>query len=127
MDLEIIFWVNVQSVKSAQGGQPIRRWYKKWKSASGNGPAATGDLYDRLMLAVNKAIKGQELSSQATRFAELATSLVDRRTSCFISTLYAEYTSLTRSAWYGTAQVATVPAWPRVAMSLPVTILESCG
>jgi len=43
-------------VKDAQGGQPIRRWYKKWKPASGPAPAATGDLYDRLMAKVRKAV-----------------------------------------------------------------------
>ena len=46
---------NVTVVKSAQGGQPIRRWYKEWKPAKGDGPAATGDLYDKLMTAVKAA------------------------------------------------------------------------
>lgn len=43
-------------VKSAQGGQPIRRWYKKWKPAKGDQPAATGDLYDQLMKKVRSAL-----------------------------------------------------------------------
>jgi hypothetical protein len=43
---------NVIVVKSAQSGQPIRRWYKAWKPAKGNVPKATGDLYDRLMKKV---------------------------------------------------------------------------
>jgi len=43
-------------VKDAQGGQPIRRWYKKWKPATGKAPKATGDLYDRLMKKVRKAV-----------------------------------------------------------------------
>ncbi len=43
-------------VKSAQGGQPIRRWYKKWKPAKGDKPTADGVLYDKLMAAVNKAV-----------------------------------------------------------------------
>jgi hypothetical protein len=30
---------NVIVVHDAKGGQPIRRWYKKWKSATGNEPA----------------------------------------------------------------------------------------
>ncbi len=42
--------------KSAQGGQPIRRWYKEWKSADGVKPEKTGDLYDRLMTVVKKAV-----------------------------------------------------------------------
>ena len=29
---------NVIVVKSAQGGQPIRRWHKGWKSAAGEAP-----------------------------------------------------------------------------------------
>lgn len=50
-------------VKSAQGGQPIRRWYKKWKPAKGDGPEATGDLYDVLMKKVNPAIEGKTLKT----------------------------------------------------------------
>jgi len=46
-------------VKDAQGGQPIRRWYKKWKPAEGDTPKATGDLYDRLMAKVTKAVEGK--------------------------------------------------------------------
>ncbi|MFT5515107.1 MAG: hypothetical protein ACI80V_001229 [Rhodothermales bacterium] len=46
---------NVIVVKDAAGGQPIRRWYKNWKPAEGDGPEATGDLYDRLMAKVDSA------------------------------------------------------------------------
>lgn len=51
---------NVIVVKSAQGGQPIRRWYKKWKPAEGDEPKATGDLYDTMMKKINAAIKGEK-------------------------------------------------------------------
>jgi hypothetical protein len=47
-------------VKDAVGGQPIRRWYKKWKPARGDTPKATGDLYDRLMKKVVAAMKGRK-------------------------------------------------------------------
>jgi len=50
-------------IKSAQGGQPIRRWYKEWKDAAGNKPAKNGDLYDVLMNKVKPAVKGQKLAS----------------------------------------------------------------
>lgn len=43
-------------VKSAQGGQPIRRWYKQWKPAAGDEPKATGDLYDKLIAAVKAKV-----------------------------------------------------------------------
>ncbi len=43
-------------VKDALGGQPIRRWYKKWKPASGSMEGNHGDLYDRLMGKVRAAI-----------------------------------------------------------------------
>lgn len=60
---------NVTVVKDALGGQPIRRWFKKWKPAVGYDPAETGypfykggqkpgDLYDRLMAAVEAETKG---------------------------------------------------------------------
>lgn len=54
---------NVIVVKDAMGGQPIRRWYKKWKPSKGDEPKATGDLYDRLMTKVNAAIKGKNITS----------------------------------------------------------------
>jgi len=49
-------------VKSAQGGQPIRRWYKQWKPAKGRpvaGKPPYGDLYDRMMDKVRPAIEGK--------------------------------------------------------------------
>ncbi|MBX2852266.1 MAG: sialate O-acetylesterase [Phycisphaeraceae bacterium] len=57
---------NVIVVKSAQGGQPIRRWYKDWKPANGEAPAdksKIGDLYDRLMAKVTEATKGQKIAT----------------------------------------------------------------
>lgn len=50
-------------VKDAQGGQPIRRWYKAWKPKTGNEPVATGDLYDQLMTKVKVAINGQRIKT----------------------------------------------------------------
>lgn len=54
---------NVIVVKDAQGAQPIRRWYKKWQPLNGSQPKGNGDLYDRLMLKVNEAIKGKEIAT----------------------------------------------------------------
>jgi hypothetical protein len=54
---------NVIVVKDAQGGKPISRWYRKWKSAAGEAPESTGDLYDRLVEKVKPAIEGHELES----------------------------------------------------------------
>ncbi|NOQ47288.1 MAG: acetyl xylan esterase [Desulfobulbaceae bacterium] len=53
----------VTVVKDAQSGQPIRRWYKKWKPAQGDEPKATGDLYDRLMKKVRAVIKGKKFAT----------------------------------------------------------------
>jgi len=50
-------------VKSAYGGQPIRRWVKNWKPAVGDEPKGTGDLYDRLLRAVREAAGDHELLS----------------------------------------------------------------
>jgi hypothetical protein len=50
-------------VKDAVGGQPIRRWYKKWKPAQGDSPKADGALYDRLIKKVSAAIKGKKITS----------------------------------------------------------------
>ncbi len=52
-------------IKDAQGGEPIRRWYKEWVPTPG-APLSTkgqGDLYDRLMKKVLPAVQGQELAS----------------------------------------------------------------
>lgn len=57
---------NVIVVKSAQGGQPIRRWYKQWTPASGEAPAdksKIGDLYDVLMEKVAEATKDQKIAT----------------------------------------------------------------
>ena len=50
-------------VKKAMGAQPIRRWYKKWESASGDQPNSTGKLYDRLMKKVYRSIEGIKIIS----------------------------------------------------------------
>lgn len=54
---------NVTVVMNAHGGQPIRRWYKKWKPAQGDEPKATGDLYDLLMRKVNAASQGKTFTT----------------------------------------------------------------
>ena len=54
---------NVIVVKDAWGGQPIRRWYKKWKPAKGDQPEGTGKLYDHLMVKVNTVIAGTQFKT----------------------------------------------------------------
>lgn len=50
-------------IKDAQGGQPIHRWYKKWKPVKGDepDPEMVGDLYDRMMKKVDEAVKGKKI------------------------------------------------------------------
>jgi hypothetical protein len=56
-------------VKHAIGGQPIRRWYKKWSLPAGatesKGSVANGDLYDQLMQAVAKSLGDKKPDSVA--------------------------------------------------------------
>jgi hypothetical protein len=49
---------NVIVVKSAQNGQPIRRWYKEWKPGKTAAPGKpwTSDLYDTLIAAAQKGL-----------------------------------------------------------------------
>lgn len=54
---------NVIVVHDAHGGQPIRRWYKKWKPESGEAPKSTGDLYNRLLKKVKAATKDHKIAS----------------------------------------------------------------
>ena len=50
-------------VKDSLGGQPIRRWYKKWKSAQGEDAKRTGELYDRLIAKVNAVVKDNKIKT----------------------------------------------------------------
>lgn len=56
-------------VKHALGGQPIRRWYKKWQlpdgASEGKGGPKNGDLYDQLMQAVATALGDKKPDSVA--------------------------------------------------------------
>ncbi len=54
---------NIIVVQDAQGGQPIHRWWKEWKSPDGEKPETTGDLYDRLLTKVQTAIEGYRIGS----------------------------------------------------------------
>ena len=55
---------NIIIVKDAQGGQPIRRWYKNWQSAEGNKSFFDyGDLYDQLMEKVKVVTKGKKIGT----------------------------------------------------------------
>lgn len=51
-------------VKDAQGGRPIRDWYKNWKPAgSDESPETNGQLYDRLMGKVKPAIEDTKIAT----------------------------------------------------------------
>ncbi|VGO16307.1 hypothetical protein PDESU_04898 [Pontiella desulfatans] len=54
---------NIIVVKEAQGGQPISRWYKDWKSAVDEKSESTGDLYDSMMKKVLAAVQDDKLTS----------------------------------------------------------------
>jgi hypothetical protein len=54
---------NVVVVKVAQGGQPIRRWYKRWKVTGDQNPNQIGDLYGKLMEQAKTAMQGKSLKS----------------------------------------------------------------
>jgi len=63
-DVEKHFGVkNVVVVKVAQKGQPIRRWYKKWKVTGDQNPAEIGDIYDKLMKETATAMRGKSIKS----------------------------------------------------------------
>lgn len=54
---------NVIVVKSAQAGQAIRRWYKKWDDAGEPVKTPPGDLYELLIAKVQTAIKGEKIQT----------------------------------------------------------------
>jgi len=49
---------NVIVVRSAQGGEPIRRWYKAWRPKEGAMPEGNGDLYEVMLGRIREAIAG---------------------------------------------------------------------
>ncbi len=52
-------------VKSSRGGQPIRRWYKKWKAPQGAraDTRTPGELYDKLMTALTERVAERSYDS----------------------------------------------------------------
>ena len=50
-------------VKDAKGGQPIRRWYKDWKSPSGEKSGLDTELYNKLLNKVNASIEGNDIKT----------------------------------------------------------------
>ncbi|MGB2128237.1 MAG: sialate O-acetylesterase [Flavicella sp.] len=50
-------------VKDAQGGQPIRRWYRDWQPAEGIVSENRADLYKRMLGKVDAAIAQNEIST----------------------------------------------------------------
>ncbi len=54
---------NVIVVKDAEGGKPIRRWYRDWKPLEGNDPKAQADLYDSLMAKIYPAIENEKIAT----------------------------------------------------------------
>jgi hypothetical protein len=54
---------NVIAVKYAQGGQPIRRWFRDWHPPQGTVPEYHPDLYDSLMTRVNSKIENEKIAT----------------------------------------------------------------
>jgi hypothetical protein len=45
----------------AQGGQPISKWYKEWKSSKGETDPDAGKIYDAMMKATQTKIDGERI------------------------------------------------------------------
>lgn len=54
---------NVLFAKHATGGRSIRRWYKNWKPPVGDQAKAAPDLYDSLMVEIQKVIQKEKIST----------------------------------------------------------------
>jgi hypothetical protein len=54
---------NVIVAKDAMGTQPIRRWYRDWKTLKEDTTNTQPDLYDSLMKKVHTAIKDQKIAT----------------------------------------------------------------
>jgi hypothetical protein len=85
---------NVIVVKDAEGGQPIRRWYKQWKLAEGDDPQAIGDLYDRLMTQVDAATKGKSIETVTFVWMQGERDAVDQQEEVYAASLRGLYDQL---------------------------------
>ena len=47
----------------AQGGQPISKWYKEWKSGKGETDPDAGKIYDAMMDATKAKIEGEKIQT----------------------------------------------------------------
>ena len=47
----------------AQGGQPISKWYKEWKSSKGETDPDAGKIYDAMMKATQTKINGEKIQT----------------------------------------------------------------
>ena len=45
----------------AQGGQPISKWYKEWKSGKGETDPDAGKIYDAMMEATKAKMEGEKI------------------------------------------------------------------
>jgi hypothetical protein len=45
----------------AQGGQPISKWYKEWKSSKGETDPGAGKIYDAMMEATKAKMEGEKI------------------------------------------------------------------
>ena len=45
----------------AQGGQPISKWYKEWKSGKGETDPDAGKIYDTMMEATKAKMEGEKI------------------------------------------------------------------
>lgn len=54
---------NTIIVKSAQSGQPIKRWYRDWQLPDTTFINTEHDLYDTLMVKVNQAIERERIAT----------------------------------------------------------------
>lgn len=66
-------------VKDAESGQPIKRWYKNYKTADGTPVPNSGDLYDRLMAKVKPAIEGKQIATVTFVWMQGESDAIDGR------------------------------------------------
>ena len=54
---------NVIVIFHAQGGQPISKWYKEWKSSKGETDPDAGKIYDAMMEVTQTKIDGEKIQT----------------------------------------------------------------
>jgi len=72
----------------AQGGQPISKWYKEWKSGKGETDPETGKIYDAMMEATKAKIEGEKIRTATFVWMQGEADSKAKNSDVYLASLY---------------------------------------